>query len=333
MWAVLYCFVYHTEATMAVSPLSVHELTKDFYVSSRWLFGKKTVFHAVKGISFELREGEILGFLGPNGAGKTTTIQMLLDLLTPTSGTITYFGQNLAQHKDVRQHIAYASGYMKLPSSLTVRQSLVMQGMLYGMSSSRINEKIDELVRVLRLEQLCNQKVSTLSAGQTTIVLVARAFLVEPRIILFDEPTAALDPENAAVVRDFIMHQNKEHGVSILFTSHNMAEVADLCDRILVIKDGNIVANSTPEQLAATVNIAHVQLVLASDFDRWHAFATQERLTYAREEHHIEIEIEERNIADLLMRIAHAGISYSQIAIEKPTLEDYFLLMARKERV
>ena len=164
-----------------------------------------------------------------------------------------------------------------------------------------------------------------------TLVLVARTFLVEPKIVLLDEPTAALDPENAVVVRNFIAQQNKQHGTSILFTSHNMAEVADLCNRILVLKEGVIVADNTPEKLAATVSAARVQLVLTSAPDVWHAFAQQENIAYKHEGHHVEIVIDEHEIANLLIKLARAGIVYRQISIEKPTLEDYFLMMARTE--
>lgn len=318
------------QAIFMSHPLVVRGLSKIFSQRSRWLLRPVRVTRAVNDISFFMREGEFLGFLGPNGAGKTTTIQMLLDLLTPTSGEIIYFDQNLATNKNVRQYIAYASGYMRLPSSLTVRQALAMYGMLYGMSRAHIKQKSDELIHTLRLERLCDQKTSTLSAGQTTIVLVARAFLVEPKIVLLDEPTAALDPENADIVRKFIAQKNKQSGVGILFTSHNMAEVADLCDRILVIKEGVIVADNTPEKLAATVRSSRVQLMLTSAPELWHTFVQQEKLQYKHDGHYVEIVVDEHAIAHLLMRLARAGIEYSQIAVEKPTLEDYFLLMARK---
>lgn len=308
--------------------LEVNKLEKVF-THRRWPWSTPQITRAVNGISFQMHSREILGLLGPNGAGKTTTIQMLLDLLTPTKGTIKYFGQDLAQHKNVRQHIAYASGYMKLPSSLTVMQALTMYGRLYGMSTQQINIKSRELIQSLNIGHLCNQKTSTLSAGQTTVVLVARALLVQPKILLLDEPTAALDPENAVTVRSIITEQNKQHGVSVLFTSHNMPEVADLCDRILVLKSGNIVADNTPEKLAATVRNTRVQLVLTCKQEVWQNFARQENIIYKYEGHHTEIVTDEHEIADLLAKLAHVGINYSQIAIEKPTLEDYFLLMAR----
>lgn len=177
-------------------PLVVQHLTKKFESRSFFGFKLKSVFTAVDDISFSLKQGEILGFLGPNGAGKTTTIQMLLNLLTPTSGSINYFGKNLLQNKAAIQHISYVSGYMKLPSSLTVRQVLLMQGLLYDMKMSDLKSKIEAYLNMFNLRDLEHRNVTTLSSGQTTSVLLARAFLVDPKIVLLDEPTCRAGSRN-----------------------------------------------------------------------------------------------------------------------------------------
>lgn len=313
---------------MNIYPLEVEKLSKVFAIKK--LFKKTEYFTAVDDISFTLKEGEILGFLGPNGAGKTTTIQMLLDLLLPTSGSIKYFGQELRNNKTVKQKIAYASGYMKLPSSLTVRQALFMYGYLYDMKRTYLKNKIDKYLPVFNLEHLADHSVTTLSAGQTTAVLLARAFLVNPSIILLDEPTAALDPQAAYNIRNFIRNQNEKHGVSILFTSHNMDEVTELCDRIVALKDGKIVADNTPEFLASSVSSAKVQLMVGDGLKRTIAFAEEQKLAYNVKARHIEIELDERKIAAFLEGLASLGVYYTQISIEKPTLEDFFLNITRK---
>lgn len=315
---------------MEQHPLIVENLTKKFETRT-WLWPRvKSSFTAVNNISFSLKQGEILGFLGPNGAGKTTTIQMLLNLLTPTSGSITYFGNDFMKNRSVMQQIAYVSGYMKLPSSLTVKQVLFMQGLLYDMKISYLKSKIETYLDLFNLRHLQNRNVTTLSSGQTTSVLLARAFLVDPKIVLLDEPTAALDPDTASNVRSFIDERNKTDGISILFTSHNMPEVAELCDRILVLKDGKIVADNTPEYLASTVSMAHVQLMIGDGLKRTIAYAQESGLEYKVEKRHIEIKIDEHKISEFLSELAKQGIYYTQISIEKPTLEDYFINLVGK---
>lgn len=312
-------------------PLHVERLTKQFNPSlwARWRHCKQP-FTAVNDISFSLNEGEILGFLGPNGAGKTTTIQMLLDVLTPTSGTITYLGKNLTTQRSVLQNVSFASGYTRLPSALTVRQCLLTHGMLYDMSLATLRTKIPAVLEEFGITALADRNSSTLSAGQTTCALLARAFLVQPRIVLLDEPTAALDPENAHRVRAFIKKQNQEHGVSILFTSHNMVEVSELCDRILVLKQGSIIADNTPEFLASSVSRARIQLVSVDHLPQLIAYAQTHNLEHTVQEKHIDIIIDEHTISDLLAALAGQGLRYSQISIDKPTLEDYFMTIARR---
>ena len=318
---------------MTQVPLRVEGLTKKFEPSlwARWRHNKKP-FIAVNDISFSLNSGEILGFLGPNGAGKTTTIQMLLDVLTPTHGTIYYVGKNLIHNHNVLQQVSFASGYTRLPSSLTVYQCLVAHGMLYDMPLAILRTKIPHILNEFGISHLSDRKASTLSAGQTTCALLARAFLVEPRVVLLDEPTAALDPENAQLVRAFIKKQNEEHHIAILFTSHNMVEVAELCDRILILKDGVIVADDTPELLASSVSRSHIQLVSVDHLSQLVEFAKTAHLDYTDQEKHIDIVIDDDKIPALLESLAHNKLHYSQISIDKPTLEDYFLSIARKEK-
>jgi len=318
---------------MTKQPLIVENLTKKFYsykFQKNWI--KKVAFTAVDNISFKLDAGEILGFLGPNGAGKTTTIQMLLNLLTPTAGTIKYFGKTLYKDPQTLQKVSYASGYMKLPSSLTVKKALFMHGFLYNFDHKTLKDKVEEFLDIFNLRHLANRKVFTLSAGQTTAVLLARAFLVEPQIVLLDEPTATLDPEIAQRIRSFINAQNKVNKVSILFTSHNMGEVEDLCDRILVLKNGVFIADGTPEYLASTVSIARVELMVGEKKEETALFFQEKNLRYSEAENHITVEIDEHKISNLLSALAEREIVFNQISIEKPTLEDYFLSLVNQTK-
>jgi|SRR5579872_2396200 len=310
--------------------LSVTNLTKTFS-SGFWPFSKKQSYTAVHNISFALKRGEILGFLGPNGAGKTTTIQMLLGTLTPTSGSIEYFGSSFTQHRiTILKKVTYASGYDKLPTRLTIAENLDIVGRIYGMPSDYRHARIKELLTFFGIWDMRHKETGSLSAGQATRVMLAKAFLPEPDVVLLDEPTASLDPDVARDVRQFILKQQHERGISILLTSHNMAEVSEVCDRVLVIKQGTLIADNTPEQLAKSVSQVRVNLVITQGKDQLITYTQQQNLTHRINEHSIDIEIDEHNIATFLAALAQQNILYSQISIEKPTLEDYFLSVVKK---
>ena len=203
---------------------------------------------AVKGISFSIKENEILGLLGPNGSGKTTTIGMLLGLLKPTSGQIFINGQKLDGNRiEILEQINFISPYIELPKKLTVKQNLTVYGKLYKIN--KINERIEYLSEKLRLEGLLNSITGELSSGQKNRVSLAKALINEPKVLLLDEPTASLDPEVGDFVRTFLEVYKKEKKISILLASHNMNEVTRLCKSILMMKDGIIIDEGNPEEL------------------------------------------------------------------------------------
>ena len=203
---------------------------------------------AVKGISFNIKEDEILGLLGPNGSGKTTTIGMLLGLLKPTSGEIFINGQKLEGNRiEILEQINFISPYIELPKKLTVIQNLTVYGKLYKINN--INERIEFLSEKLRLEDLLNSITGELSSGQKNRVSLAKALINEPKVLLLDEPTASLDPEVGDFVRSFLEDYKKEKKISILLASHNMNEVTRLCKSILMMKDGIIIDKGNPEEL------------------------------------------------------------------------------------
>lgn len=310
--------------------LRVEKLTKIFPTS--WsLFGGHTKAHtAVNNISFHVGEGEIVGLLGPNGAGKTTTIHMLLSTLTPTSGSINYFGKSLDTHRsELLQLIGFASTYAKLPSRLSVYQNLDVYGRLYGLSDKERSKRIRECLTFFGMWEKRDRDVGVLSAGETTRAILAKAFLANPKIVLLDEPTASLDPDVALEVRHFVELQRSEHGTSFLITSHNMDEVTEVCDRVLFLKGGNIIADSTPELLARSIAIARVMLLVGDGLKRAIQYVAEHKLNYRVEGRSIEVEVDEREIASLLMGVTHAGVNYSQISIEKPSLEDYFVHVSK----
>ncbi|HLC94773.1 MAG TPA: ABC transporter ATP-binding protein [Patescibacteria group bacterium] len=206
-------------------------------------FGKTT---AVNGISFSIHEGEIAGLLGPNGAGKTTTIQMILDIIEPTEGTITVFGKSMHKNREeVLQTINFSSPYVTMPYNLTVMENLKTFARLYGVSN--IASRIKEVAAFFSIEDLLGKMTSTLSTGQLTRLNLAKALLNEPKLLLLDEPTASLDPDIADKTRKLLKKIQKERGITILYTSHNMQEIKELCDRIIFMKKGNIIDDDTPD--------------------------------------------------------------------------------------
>jgi ABC-2 type transport system ATP-binding protein len=316
---------YNNDKDMEMTVLCVRNLTKTF--TSSWSpFSTSRTYTAVDNISFELRRGEILGFLGANGAGKTTTIQMLLGTLTPTSGSLHYFGQDFTQHSlTVLKRIGYASGYDRLPRRLSVMENLDIIGRIYGLSDRARKQQIETLLSFFGIWQLRHQQTATLSAGQITRVMLAKAFLAHPEIILLDEPTASLDPDVAYETRQFIKEQRAQRNISLLITSHNMYEVTDLCDRVLVLKEGRIIADNTPAMLAQSITKVKMQLTITHNMDYVLSHLRQLSLLYTQESEQITIELHEQEIASFLSALAQHQVVYSSIAINKPTLEDYFL--------
>jgi len=314
--------------------LRVDQLVKIFPAQKTW-WGKikSPQFKAVNGISFSINQGENVGLLGSNGAGKTTTIQMLLSTLSATAGHITYFGKNFFRYRsEILQYVGFASTYARLPGRLTVQENLHLYGRFYGLSYSNRTEYIQYYLKRFDLWHARDQEVCSLSAGQKTSIMLAKAFLADPKIVLLDEPTAALDPDIAQEVRTFVIQQQRERGVSFLFTSHNMAEVNQICDRVLVMQKGAIIANNTPQQLAASVSKVRVDLMITDGLESAIAHAQAEGLIYMVYGKTIKIEVDEQSIARLLQGLARLGVQYAEISINKPSLEDYFLHLVKKGR-
>jgi ABC-2 type transport system ATP-binding protein len=287
-------------------------------------FGKKKSVLAVDGISFQLREGEILGLLGPNGSGKTTTIQMLLGTLTATAGTIHYLGKNFFNNRSaILQHISFASTYTSLPFSLTIEENLHCFGLLYGFTDG-VQRALPLMERFGILDKK-KEKVSSLSAGQITRLMLVKAFFTNPKIVLLDEPTASLDPDVAHDVCQFLVEQRNKTGISILFTSHKMEEVAELCDRVIVLKNGKLIADDLPKNLAQSISVFQLRLTIIDGLKRAIKLAQEQGYTYTIEHRTISCALEEGAIPLFLNLLMKEGVSYASIQIKEPTLEDYFL--------
>lgn len=298
--------------------LEVKNLTKKF-----------SDFTAVDNLSFSIKEGEILGLLGPNGAGKTTTIYMLLDVMTPTRGDILYFGKSFNKDRSgILKKVNYSSAYISLPWFFTIDQILSVFADLYEIPNKK--KRIDKLLEEFEIIHLRKKAVHTLSAGERARLLLTKSFLNYPEIILLDEPTASLDPDIAVKIRKFLKKEQKEYGVSILFTSHNMTEVEEMCDRVIFLNHGKIMAEDTPENLARKITDSKIELLI-KDSEIAEKFFLKSNLTFLREGNIFNIKVETEEISKILTSLASEKIEFQDISINKPDLEDYFLKYSKGE--
>jgi len=286
-------------------------------------------FTAVNEISFSVKEGEIVGMLGPNGAGKTTTIQMLLGLTYPTSGSIEYFGKVFEKNREFcLSRINYASAFSHVQGKITIRQNLTIFAGLYDVKQPQ--ERISELLEILEIKKYENELFWHLSEGQKTRVILAKALLNHPKLILFDEPTASLDPDIAEKVTILIKElQEKEH-VAMLYTSHDMQEVEKICDRVMIMDQGKIVAEDTPLGLTKRIGTARLILTfetkkeIVSKYLKEHTIA----FSYPRD-HVVEVTVPENQVPKVLFGLGNAGVRFTEIDVKKPSLEDVFLSIAK----
>ena len=203
---------------------------------------------AVDGISFEVRRNEIVGLLGPNGAGKTTTINMILGVLEPTGGSIQIEGIDIArQRTQALERTNFAAVYAPLPGNLTVYQNLRVFGLMYGVK--QLKHRIEVLLDEYDLAKFRDVKCGVLSSGEQTRVGLAKALINDPQLLLLDEPTASLDPASAREIRSRIREYAARGETGILWTSHNMYEVEEVCDRVLFLSRGKILLEGDPKTL------------------------------------------------------------------------------------
>ena len=205
---------------------------------------------AVKGISFSVRRGTTTALLGGNGAGKTTTLSMLLGVLTPTAGRVTVLGAEMPrQRHQVLPRLNFTSPYVDLPKRLTVRQNLAVFADLYGVRDMR--ERIAAVAADCDLTDLLQRPYGTLSAGQRTRVSLAKAVINEPEVLLLDEPTASLDPDIGDRMRTYLEQYQRRTGCTMLLASHHMGEVERMCDDVIMLREGRVVDQGSPQALLA----------------------------------------------------------------------------------
>ena len=215
---------------------------------------------AIDDLSFEVAAGSTTALLGANGAGKTTTIAIILGLLAASAGRITVLGEEIPRHRArVLGRMNFSSPYVDLPLRLSLRQNLLVYTDLYRVPEPR--RRIAELAADLDLEHLLDRPTGRLSAGQKTRLLLAKALINQPELLLLDEPTASLDPDTADVIRGYLERYQQGRGATVLLASHNMAEVERLCSDVLMLKQGRLVDRGAPAALLARYGRTNLEQV------------------------------------------------------------------------
>ena len=218
-------------------------------VSKKFITEKKEELYADYEISFELKDGEILGILGPNGAGKTTLLRMLAGIMTPTSGTITY--DKLSFPKDakrIKRSIAFLSGNTKLYKDITPYEFLKLCGEYYNIPNKELERRINKIIKTFSLEEFKDKRIEYLSTGQIQRTSIARCAIHNPDTYIFDEATSGLDIIASKVILDYIKEE-KKNNKSIIYSTHYMEEAENICDRVILIHKGRIIKSGTPKDI------------------------------------------------------------------------------------
>jgi ABC-2 type transport system ATP-binding protein len=213
---------------------------------------------AVDRVSFVVPAGEIVGLLGPNGAGKTTTVNMVLGVLEPTAGSITIDGIDLLKRRSAALSCTnFSAVYAALPGNLTVEQNLRVFGLLYEVPN--LSERVEELLRQFDLVRFRGTRAGVLSSGEQTRLQLAKALLNSPKLLLLDEPTASIDPATARDIRAIIREFAEQNSSAVLWTSHNMYEVEEICHRVLFLSHGRLLLEGDPKSLPRAHGAANLE--------------------------------------------------------------------------
>jgi len=293
-------------------------------VSVRGLAKRYGEIEAVRGIDFEVSQGETFGFLGPNGAGKTTTINMLCTLARPSAGSATVAGYDVARRRDdVRRSIGLVFQDTTLDGYLTAERNLRFHAELYGVPRSEIGERMKQVLDLVGLWDRRASRVQTFSGGMMRRLEIARGLLHSPRVLFLDEPTIGLDPQTRSSIWNHIEELKDRDDITIFLTTHYMDE-AEHCDRIAIIDNGKIVALDTPEALKASVAEDRVQIRTADDAAA--IAALRDRFGIEAAMHEGAVTFSVRSGEQFVPRLfSELGVPIGSVSVAKPTLDDVFM--------
>lgn len=297
---------------------------------------KQGVVEAVQDVSFQVEQGEIVGFLGPNGAGKTTTQRMLTTLLRPTAGSARIVGYDLLrQSKDVRRHIGYVPQRGGTKPTASVREELVLQGQLYRLPRAESAARADELIEEFGLAGTEQRPTMTLSGGQRRRVDLALGLIHRPDVLFLDEPSAGLDPQSRMDLWAMVSGLRARRGMTVFLSTHYLEEADAMCDRVMIIDHGRIVAEDSPAHLKD--QLAHDVVMIEVDSD---VEAAREALAGRQDILSVSVdspttlrvtgERGDQLLMELLRALDRAGATVRSIRVERPSLDDVFVAATRQ---
>jgi lipooligosaccharide transport system ATP-binding protein len=304
------------EPTSAV--VEAHDLTKRY-----------GTFEAVRGIDFRIEPRECFGFLGVNGAGKTSTMKMIYCRTTKTSGRLDVFGMDAATHaRTIKQRIGVVTQDNALDPELTVAENVLLYASFFGIRGAAAAAKCAGLLRAMNLEAKERARIKELSGGMKRRLAIARALVNDPEMLVLDEPTTGLDPQARLSVWAQL-HEFRTQGITLILTTHYMEEAARLCDRLVIMDEGKILAEGTPAQLVERFAAADVLELIGMDIDA--SRLALDGLVRRREQHGDIIYLYNDDNRVLLRRLAEAGIDAPSHVARPATLEDVFLNLTGRE--
>lgn len=246
--------------------ITIKNVTKKFIKTNKKK--ERLEFTAVNDLSFDVKEGEILGILGPNGAGKTTLLRMIAGIMTPNKGSITIDDLTYEKNEtDIKKMIAYLSGNTKIYGTISPYELLKMCAEIYDVPASEIDTRIKEISKILNMDTFLYNRIEKLSTGQTQRVNIARCMVHHPKYYILDEATSGLDIITSQIILNFIKSE-KEKGKTILYSTHYMEEAENICDMIIMVNKGKIITTGTPEQIkkeTKTTNLRDAFFALVGD--------------------------------------------------------------------
>jgi ABC-2 type transport system ATP-binding protein len=318
MWRIR---IYRLEGSM----IRARKLTRHFRI-------KKATIEAVRGLDLDVEEGELVAFLGPNGAGKSTSLRMLTTLLPPTAGTATVAGRDVERDPaGVRRRIGYVGQGSGAGHYFRVRDELVSQGRCYGLSRRASRARADELLTTLDLESLSTRTVSTLSGGQRRRLDVAIGMVHRPILLFLDEPSTGLDPQNRAHLAEHIRALRRDFGTTVILTTHYLEEADALAERVIVIDNGAVIADDTPERLKA--NLAGDQVTVTVGTEASQAAEVAAKISGVHEVSadgttvRIHATGGDAVVPELVLALAAADVAVLTVDLRRPTLDDVFLAL------
>lgn len=237
--------------------IKVNDLKKKFVKQKNKK--EKMEFYAVNGVSFEANEGEIVGILGPNGAGKTTLLRMVAGIMNPTSGDVQFDDMNYKRDEiKIKKSLAYLSGNTKIYNSISPYELLRMCAEFYEVKKDEIDNRIQEISRILEMDKFLYSRIGNLSTGQTQRVNIARCLIHDPKYYILDEATSGLDIISSQIILDF-MKSEKKKGKCVLYSTHYMEEAENICDRVIMINHGNIIKEGTPAEIRKATKTSNLR--------------------------------------------------------------------------